>query len=130
MTKNEIFNYIATNLSSSYYVTAVYEPTPKQCPCVMVRQIGKMRPVENITLNYQDTQHRLTYEVQVISTKKNKAQSEAYKIINEVETLFNNLYFIEDMCEPIEEEASRYRIVARFHRQLGGGEIVPTNSSL
>ena len=124
MTKNEIYNYIASQLSC--YVTSEYEAIPKQTPCVSVRQIGKERPIGAINLQFDDTQTRLTFEVQVVSTKKNTAQSEAYGLMSQVESLFNSLFFIEDMCQPIEEEASNYRIVARFHRHLGGGESVPT----
>ena len=126
MTKNEIFNYIATYLSGAY-VTSNYEETPAEFPCVMVIQAAKMRPTRFMNLDYSDSQRMLTYEVQVVSAKHNTAQSEAFSYMEQVETLMNNLHFIEDMCQPIEESASKYRIVARFHANLGGGESVPNS---
>ena len=125
MTKNDILNYIITNISDAY-VTGNYEEIPAEFPCVMVIQQGKSRPTRFMNLDYSDSQRMLTYEVQVVSALQDKAQSEAFSLMEEVETLMNNLHFIEDMCQPIEESANKYRIVARFHAYLGGGESVPS----
>lgn len=127
MTKNEIFNYISEQYDSKVYVTSNYEETPAQFPCVMVRQIGKVRPTRFMNLAFDDSVSMLTFEVQVISIKKNTAQTEAFSLMSIAESGFNDLHFIEDMCEPIEASANKYRIVARFHANLGGGESVPNN---
>lgn len=125
MTRNKIFTYVSGKVTSAFpkaYTTSIYETTPKSFPCVMIRQIGKVRTTKNITLAYDDKQSLNTFEVQVVSTKKSGAQTEAFNIMETVESAFNDLYFIEDMCESLVEETSNYRLVARFHRQFGGGE--------
>lgn len=127
ITHVDVFDYIYDEVIAVYpkaYITSTYQVAPEQFPCVMVRPINRTRPTDAMNLAYDDTQRRLTYEVQVISKKKNKAQTEAWDVMEKVLGGFKELYFIEDMLEPLEEDASNYRLVARLHRQIGGGETV------
>lgn len=125
MTRNQIFNYIALHFDDKVYLTSNYEETPAQFPCIMARMIGLSRPTRFMNLSFDDSVGLMTWEVQIVSTKKNKAQTEAYNLMETIKECFNDLYFILDMCEPIESSASKYKLVARFHRNLGGGESVP-----
>lgn len=123
----DVFEYVAEAIQTekpNTYLTSVYERIPAEFPCVMIRRIGVIRPLQNINLTMDDSQRRISYEVQVVSNKEGVAQSECRELADIVENAFNKIYFIMDMNEPIDEESNNYRIVLRFHRVLGGGEEI------
>ena len=116
-------------VNSNAYVSGTYTPTPAKFPAVFARQIGKVQPVENVTLTHDDNQWRDTVEVQVFSDKAGGASSQAYKIMDAVEVEMKTLGYILDMMNPVDNiETTIFRLVARWHRVTGGADTMPSNT--
>lgn len=129
--RNAVYTWVVDSVKTEYpsiHAGGKLEPSPAAFPALYLREIGKSRPLQNMTLSYDDTQYRSTFEAQVFSNKKSGAMSEAYNIMKLVEQAFNGIYYIEDMCEPVENanDHSIYRLVARFHRIVCGGDEMPS----
>ena len=131
-TPDTIYTYVRNAVKAVYssaYTTSKYEPTPSSFPCVMVRTIGQIRPTSGIQLDFADKQIRYTVEIQVFSNKKGSSQSQANAVMDVVSTAMNDLYFIQDMREPVDNaDATISRVIARFHRIVGGGDAIEERS--
>ena len=131
-TPNSIYTYIRNAVKASFpsaYTSSKYEPVPRSFPCVMIRVINSQRILRATTLTFSDKQSRMTVEVQVFSNKKNTSQTEANNIMDCVCNAMNGLFFIQDMREPIDNaDATVSRVVSRFHRTVGGGDVIPERS--
>ena len=130
MTNNEIYTYLRNGIVAAYenaYVSSRYENIPASFPAVYIKEIGRNRPINGITLAFDDQQYESTYEIQAFSNKEIGASAEADKVMAKMEELMNDLYFIETMRQPMTNtDPSIYRIVARFHRRLTSGDSIPT----
>lgn len=129
-TRSAVYTKIAEAIGAKYpkaYVTGRYVSAPAAFPAVFVREIERSRTQRNITLDFGDSQYKSTFEVQVFSNKKSNAMAEAYDIMEIIEGTFNSLYYIEDMCEALDNEKDNtiFRLAARFHRQICGGDTLP-----
>ena len=128
-TFNAIYTTIVTAaraVEQDIYCAARYEPKPETFPALYVEEVSKVRTPGNITLDYTDDQHRVIHEVQVWSNSLNGAKAQADAIMEAVETAYNGLYFRLSMQNTaIADDRSIYRIVARFTKQIGGGDTLP-----
>ena len=131
-TPHSIYTYVRDAVKEEFpsaYTTSRYEPVPQGFPCMMLRVIEESRPTENITLTFSDKQKRYSIEVQVFSNKKKNAMAEADKLMDCVCAAMNELFFIQDMRSPMDNaDATIARIVSRFHRIIGGGDVIPERS--
>lgn len=130
-TRNTVYTKIrdsVLSVSPKAYVSSVYVPTPSKFPTVFAKQANKTRSVKNVTFTNDDEQWRDTIEVQVFSNKASGAATEAYLIMEEVETILKKLGYILDICQPIENiDTTIYRLVGRWHRTTGKGDQIPEN---
>lgn len=128
-TKNGIFTYVVGKLQEKFEdinCTSVEDLAPSTFPTVYCREINKSQTRENITLAFDDSQYRSTFEVQVFTNKTTGAITEADKIMAVVEDAFRQLYFVETYCQPIPNtDQSIYRLVARFQKHVCGGDTMP-----
>lgn len=128
-TSDGIYTFIRNRILAVYsdmYVTAGEEPIPARGPAVRVREVDRYKPIRNITLMHDDGQFHAEWEVQVYSNLFNGRTSEAYDIMEVAESAFRELFFIESSCVPVERANNRVtRLVARFERQIGGGDQMP-----
>jgi len=131
MTRNEIFTNVRAAVLAVYpsaYITAAYEPVLPRFPAVFVREIGSVRTQRYITLAFDDEQRRSTFEVQIFVNKADGGMTYAYEIAEVVEGAFNDMYFIEDMKQPVDNliDDGVYRLTMRFHRQLANNRETTT----
>lgn len=128
-TFNAIYTQVtdaALAVEPSLYCSAKYEPVPDHFPALYVEEVSRVRTPGAITLDYTDEQDRVIHEVQVWSTLQNGAKTQADALMSAVEAAYNGLYFRETMRSPMPvADKSIYRIVARFTKQLAGGDVLP-----
>ena len=126
---NAIYTRIVTAASaveSGLYCSAKYEPVPEQFPALYVEEVSSVRTPGAITLDYTDEQHRVVHEVQVWSNLLDGAKAQADAIMDAVETAYNAMYFRQTMKDPMPTtDRSIYRLVARFTKQIAGGDTLP-----
>ena len=124
--RNAIYSRLYTAINAAYtnaYITSSYEISPPQFPAVFIREIGSVQNTNAVTFSVDDDQYQSTYEVQIFCDK----QMTAYQIMSIVQAEMRAMFYIEDMIQPVENlDKTIYRLVARFHRTIGGGEEMPT----
>ena len=126
-TRNAIYNYIVNAILAKYpnaYCTSRLVPRPPQFPAVYIHEIDRSRPLQNVQLDFQDVQWESNFEVQVVSSKKNSAASEAYAIMDVAKAAFNKLYYRE-FSETNKDDSDTFAIFGRFRRIIGGGDTMP-----
>ena len=130
--RNRVYTRLRTAVlavNSNAFVASTYTPTPAKFPAVSIRQIGKVQPVQNVTLDHADDQWRDTIEVQVFSNKVGGALTEAYRLMDAIEAEMKVLGYILDMLQPIDNmDTTIFRLVGRWHRTTGGADQMPTNN--
>lgn len=128
--RNIVYDAIYRTVMNNYpdaEVSATYTPTPSKFPAVFAYEIGRMQNPSGITLAVDDTQYQVTWEVQVISNKADDGMSQAFDIMDTISDAMRLMYFIEISNAPIGiEDETKFRVVARFRRTIGGGDIIPT----
>ena len=108
---------------SDAYITSVYENVPGEFPTVFIREIGAVPNSRAVTFETDDDQYQSTFEVQVFCGK----QMTAYSIMSIVQATMREMHYIQDMFQPIDNiDKTIIRLVARFHRVIGGGETMPS----
>lgn len=131
--RNAVYTRIVKAVKATYsniYYSGMLEPVPASFPALYVREIGYTTPVEYETLAVDSSQWISTFEVQVYSDKANDSISEAYGIMEIVKTTFKTLGYICDMLEPMQNvDTSVYRLIGRWHRQIGGADVMPAAST-
>lgn len=124
--RNGVYTRVHDAVKASYadaYVTAAYENIPSAFPAVFVREIGSVQGQRAVTFTTDDEQYQSTFEVQVFCDK----QMTAYSIMSIVQASMREMHYIQDMLQPIDNiDRTIFRLVARFHRTIGGGEDMPT----
>lgn len=129
ITRNAVYTRLVKALKWAFpdcYYTGRLEPIPQKLPTMYAREIGNMQPVENVTLSYDDEQYQSTFEVQVFSNLQAGAETEAYAIMAIAQRVLKGLGYIQDMLEPMPNaDATIFRLIGRWHRQIGGGDEMP-----
>lgn len=129
--RNAVFTAVQADILAAHsgtYVTSRFTDKPASFPSVLIREIDRTRPVQNIQLDFADVQWESVFEVQVVSAKVNTAASEAYSIMNTVRNAFNNLFYYEYSEVPI-DGGDTFTVIGRFRRIIGGGDTMPTKSN-
>lgn len=128
--REAVYTYVRNAIVAAHsgtYVTARREPVPKNFPAVWLVEMNRVRTQRFATLANDDQQYESTFEVQIFSNKQNGALAEAYSILDTVESAFKRLGYFETFCEQVTNvDPSVFRIVARFSRQIGMADVIPT----
>lgn len=128
--REAVYSYVRNAIVASHsgaYVTARREPVPKNFPAVWLVEMNRTRPQQYATLANDDNQYESTFEAQIFSNKQNGALVEGYSILGTIESAFKRLGYFETFCDQVDNaDPSVFRIVARFSRQIGMADVIPT----
>lgn len=128
---NAVYTYVRKALVTAHqgiYVTSRLEPVARAIPAVRLWEMSRTRPIEYATLDHSDDQWSSTFSAEIYADNIDNAMATAYNILATIEAAFKSLGYIETFCEPVANiDPSLYRVVARFTRQIGGADQIPTN---
>ena len=130
-TRNAVYSKVRSAILESYataYITSRYIAKPSAFPSCFIHEIDRMRPVENIQLDFQDVQWESVFEIQIVSAKANTAASEAYGIMEVARQAFSDLYYRE-FSEVNIDSGDKFTLIGRFRRIIGGGDTMPTTNN-
>ena len=129
MTRNKIYTFVegrVKDFNSKIYCASKLEPVPQSFPACFICEASHNERASAITLDRDDEQREVTFEVQVCSTKVNGAASECYEIIDIVEAAFKALAFLEISCSVVDNiDPAVTRVVARFTRLICALDPMP-----
>ena len=127
--RESVFSYVANELNTVYpnvRITSRREPVAKSLPEVYLHEFNRTRPQQYATLVNDDEQWVSTFEAEVYVNDANGAMDRAYAIVGVIEDAFKRLGYFETFCQPIDNiDPLLVRIVSRFTRQIGSGDILP-----
>ena len=130
--RKAVYTYIRNAIVTAHsgaYVTARREPVTKTFPAVYLTELNRIRVQRYATLANDDDQYESTFEAEIFSNKQSGALEEAYSVLETVESAFKTLGYFETFCEPIDNyDPSVYRIIARFTRQIGMADVMPSTT--
>ena len=128
-TPNRIYTYVRSAIKKVYpnmYVTGSPEPIPSVDVAVQIHEMNHYRPIGGVTLDSEDEQWRVAFDVNVYTNIFNDGKHDAYEIMRVCEDAFRRLHFIESECVPLSRANNRVtRLAARFDRQIGRGDQMP-----
>lgn len=127
-TRNAVYTRVVNAIHAQYpdvYCTSRYVARPSTFPACYIHEIDNSRPIQFTQLDFEDVQWESAFEIQVVSNKKNTAESEAYNILALAKAAFNNLYYRE-FSETSIDSGDKFTVIGRFRRVIGGGDIMPT----
>ena len=128
-TRNGVYNRIRADIVDEYPNVSIASrliAKPPAFPAVLLHEIDRSRPGENMQLDYKDVQWESVFEAQVVSAKTNTASTEAYAIMDIIRQSFNDLYYRE-FSETNIDTGDKFTIIGRFRRIIGGGDTMPEN---
>ena len=129
-TRTSVYSRIVSALQEEYpdaYFTSRLVAKPPKFPAVYIHEIDRNRPLRNTQLDFQDVQWESVFEIQVASSKKNTAATEAYAIMELARAAFSDLYYRE-FSETNIDSSDTFTIVGRFRRIIGGGDTMPSTN--
>lgn len=125
-----VFNYVANAVDTAITgvrIVSRREPVAKSLPALYMYEMNRTRPQQYATLANDDEQWESTFEIEIYTNDLDGARSKAYAILYTVEDAFKRLGYFETFCEPLDNiDPSLFRINARFTRQIGKGDTLPT----
>ena len=128
----DIYDYVASavdTVARPVYCNARLEVVPESFPACYIVETGSSSEGVNYTLDFTDEQVRRDFEVQVFSNLENEALSQAESIMDDVRAAFRRLYFIESFVGKIDNiDPTVVRMVGRFHRVIGGNDLMPASN--
>ena len=128
--RNAVYTQIRNAIMEEYpnaYCTSRYVLKPASFPACYIHEIDRFRPLQFMQLDYDDNQWESAFEIQIVSTKANTAASEAYGIMDVARDAFNKIYYRE-FSEITEDDGTKFTIIGRFRRRIGGGDTMPTTN--
>lgn len=130
-TRNAIYTSVRSVIVEQFpeaYVTSRMVAKPASFPAILIHEVDRSRPLENIQLDFQDVQWESVFEIQVVSAKANTAATEAYGIMDVARQAFSDLYYRE-FSETNIDNGDTFTIIGRFRRIIGGGDSMPLISA-
>ena len=126
---NQIYTFIETELTRDrpdLYCASRLEPLPPQFPSVEIVEMNHLPVNRALPLNFGThgpVSVRRDFEVHVFSNLKNGALTEARSIMTDVETAFQEIYFVETYCgQSSNADPQVIHLVARFTRNFGDAD--------
>lgn len=128
ITRNDVYSYIEERVnlpSRKVYCASRLEPVPDEFPACYITEINRMQDRNAIDMQFSDEQRVLTYEVHVYSNLLNGALSEANAIMEDAESAFKSIYFIETYRGQVNNlDPTILHLAARFTRTVGGADTI------
>ena len=110
---------------SSAYITSEYTDTPSSFPCVSVVEADNYTYRKTQDGDLKEHHANVMYEVNVFSNKTSGRKAEAKKIMEIVDTAFQNIKFTRTFKNSIpNKDKTVHRIVARYEAVIGEGQTV------
>ena len=129
-TRNAVYSRVRAPIIEQFpnaYVTSRMVAKPSSFPAILIHEVDRNRPIQNVQLDFQDVQWESTFEAQVVSAKANTAATEAYSIMEIVRQAFSDLYYRE-FSETNIDNGDTFTIIGRFRRIIGGGDTMPSTN--
>jgi hypothetical protein len=126
--ETEVFAYVAERLRSQYtniYVASVKKRFPSSFPAVQIVEMSNTVATDTSDSGSNENHADLMYEVNVYSNLTSGAKKQAKEIMSFVDDKFNELGFVRQLCEPIDNgDTSIYRYVARYVGRASRDKII------
>ena len=124
--ENLVIDTISKALKASAYSNTLlvsdYTDSPSSFPCVSVIEMDNYTYRKTQDDDLKEHHTNVMYEVNVYSNKTSGSKSEAKKIMEVVDTAFQNIKFTRTVKQAIpNRDKSIYRIVARYEAVIGEG---------
>lgn len=129
-TRNAVYSRVRAPIIEQFpnaYVTSRMVAKPSSFPAILIHEVDRNRPIQNVQLDFQDVQWESVFEAQVVSAKANTAATEAYAIMDIVRQAFSDLYYRE-FSETNIDNGDTFTIIGRFRRIIGGGDTMPSTN--
>lgn len=129
--RNAVYTEVRSAIVAQFptaYITSRMVAKPSTFPAVLIHEIDRNRPTQNIQLDFQDVQWESVFEIQIVSAKANTAATEAYNIMEVARQTMSNLYYRE-FSETNVDRGDTFTLVGRFRRVIGGGDTMPVISA-
>ena len=130
--ENLVIDTISKALKASAYsstlVVSDYTDTPSSFPCVSVIEADNYTYRRTQDDDLKEHHTSVMYEVNVYSNKTSGSKSEAKKIMEIVDTTFQNMKFTRTVKQAIpNRDKTIYRIVARYEAVIGEYQTIGQN---
>lgn len=130
--ENLVIDTISKALKASTYSNTLlvsdYTDSPSSFPCVSVIEMDNYTYRKTQDDDLKEHHTNVMYEVNVYSNKTSGSKSEAKKIMEVVDTAFQNIKFTRTVKQAIpNRDKSIYRIVARYEAVIGEYQTIGQN---
>lgn len=126
--ETEVFAYVAERLRSQYtniYVASVKKRFPSSFPAVQIVEMSNTVATDTSDSGNNENHADLMYEINVYSNLTSGAKKQAKEIMSFVDDKFNELGFVRQLCEPIDNgDTSIYRYVARYVGRTSRDKVI------
>lgn len=129
--RNAVYTRVRSAIVAQFptaYITSRMVAKPSTFPAVLIHEIDRNRPIQNIQLDFQDVQWESVYEIQIVSAKANTAATEAYSIMDVARQTMSDIYYRE-FSETNIDGGDTFTLIGRFRRIVGGGDVMPVISA-
>lgn len=128
-TRNGIYTFVRNEILKAYpgiYIAGDEEPIPPEGLAVRIYEVNRYAMYRYATLDAQDYQWKVAFDVNVYSNRFNDSTDEVYEVMEVAERAFKKLQFILFDCQPTERANNRVsRLTARFERMVGEADQMP-----
>ena len=129
----EIYTYIEGKTNTAQrpvYCASKYEPIPFEFPACYITEAEHHKNSTYVTLNHDDGHLVRNWEVQVFSNKQSGGLMECFSIMEDIETAFAELAFVETYCGQQQNiDPTITRLVARFTATIGSADTMPETNT-
>ena len=127
--ETEIFDTVSTSVHEKYpkvYMTGEYVKSPPSFPCVSFIEVDNQIYRNTRTTECIENHAQVLYEVNVYSNKKSGKKAECKAIAALIDSKMEALGFTRILLNPVpnEEDATIYRIVARYRAIVSKNKVI------
>lgn len=127
--ETEAFNIVSKKVREEYpkvYMTGEYVKSPPSFPCISLIEVDNQIYRNTRTTECIENHVQVLYEVNVYSNKTSGKKAECKAIISLIDKEMEALGFTRTLMNPVpnEEEATVYRIVARYRAIVSKNKVI------
>lgn len=127
--ETEVFNIVSKKVREEYpkvYMTGEYVKSPPSFPCISLIEVDNQIYRNTRTTECIENHVQVLYEVNVYSNKTSGKKAECKAIISIIDKEMEALGFTRTLMNPVpnEEEATVYRIVARYRAIVSKNKVI------
>ena len=127
--ETEVFNIVSSKVREKYpkiYLTGEYVKSPPSFPCVSLIEVDNQIYRNTRTTECIENHAQVLYEVNTYSNKTSGKKAECKKILTLIDECMENLGFTRIFMNPVpnEEDATVYRIVARYRAIVSKNKVI------